>query len=323
MIRGGRYIVIGVAAITAVHGCDTGSPTAGIDRGGVRTPVAAQGAITGFGSIVVNGVHYSLDAAQVRIDGALAAEADLRLGQVVTISGSREEGSDRASADTVTFSSNVQAPVTAVDATAGSFAVLGQTVRTGADTVFDLGARAPAVASLAVGETVRVSGFVAADGSITAARVEQRAAAGELRVTGRIARLSRSAARFDINALTVSYAAAVVIDGFPSGQPSDGDEVVVTGSAVAPSGTLLATTLVRQTAGVAPRAGEEFEVEGLITRFVSPQDFDVAGVGVTTTATTQYEHGNASTLALNLKVHVSGRVNAALEREARRVEIDD
>ena len=69
--------------------------------------------------------------------------------------------------------------------------------------------------------------------------------------------------------------------------------------------------------------GDEFEVEGLITRFVSPQDFDVANVAVTTTATTQYEHGSAASLRLDLRVHVSGRINAALELEAGRVEIED
>jgi hypothetical protein len=323
-MRSWRHIATGLVALACLLACDdTSVPTAGIDRGGVRTPVGAQGAITGFGSIVVNGVHYSLDTAEVRIDDALGVEADLKLGQVVTISGSREDGSDRASADTVAALTNVQGPITAIDAGAGVLAVLGQTVRASADTVLDLGTRAPALASLVVGETVRVSGFVAAGGSITAARVEQHAAAGELRVAGRVSRLSRSATRFYINGLVVSYAAASVIDGFPNGQPSDGDEVVVTGSTVTPSGALLATTLVRRSTAVARRAGEEFEVEGLITRFVSPQDFAVAGVDVTTTAATSYEHGSAATLALDLKVHVSGRVNAALELEARRVEIDD
>lgn len=323
MIRGGRYFLLGAAALAAVHACDTGAPTAGIDRGGVRTPVAAQGPITGFGSIVVGGVHYSLSAAEVRIDGALAAEADLALGQVVTIAGSREAGSDRASADTVTVLTNVQGPVTVTDAAIGTFAVLGQSVRTDAATVFDLGGRAPAVASLVVGETVRVSGFVSADGTIAAARVERWAAASELRVTGKVARLNRAAARFDINALTVSYASAAVIEGFPNGQPSEGDEVIVVGRAVASSGALLADTLERRADAIGRREGDEFEVEGLITRFASPQDFDVANVAVTTTATTQYEHGSAASLRLDLRVHVSGRVNAALELEARRVEIEN
>jgi hypothetical protein len=323
MTRGWRYLLIGAGALAVVHACDTSSPTAGIDRGGVKTPVSALGPITGFGSIIVGGVHYSLDASEVRIDGAVAAEADLKLGQIVTISGSREAGSDRASAETVTFSSNVQGPVTGVDAAGAAFAVLGQTVNTQASTVFELAGRAPSVTSLVVGETVRVSGFVAANGTIAAARVEQRPSASELRVTGRVARLDRAAARFDINALTVSYAAPAVIEGFPGGQPNEGDEVIVTGRAVAPDGVLLANTLERRAAAPQAREGDEFEVEGLITRFVSPQDFDVAGVAVTTTASTQYEHGDAATLALDLKVHVSGRVNAALLREARKVEIDD
>jgi len=143
-----------------------------------------------------------------------------------------------------------------------------------------------------------------------------------LRVAGKIARLSRAAARFEINALVVSYAAAVTIEGFPEGQPENGDEVVVVGTALAPSGALLARTLERR-AEIEDREGEEFEVEGLITRFVTPQDFDVSGVTVTTTAATQYEHGTAASLALNLKVHVSGRVNTALQREVRKVEIED
>lgn len=320
----GRYrLMAGAGLLAALNACDTGSPTAGIDRGGVRTPVSAHGAITGFGSIVVNGVHYSLDTATVRIDGSLAAEADLALGQVVTINGTREAGVARAAAETVTVTSNVQAPVTAIDAAAHSFSVLGQTVRASADTVFELGGRAPAVSSLIVGGPVRVSGFVAADGSIEAARVEERAAHVELRVSGKVERLSRSAARFDINALTVSYSSAAVIEGFSTGEPSEGDEVVVTSRAVAANGTLLADTLERVRGDVGLRAGDEFEVEGLITRFVSPEDFSVAGVAVTTTAATRYEHGSPSSLALDLKVHVSGRVNGALQREASKVEIDD
>ena len=323
MIRGWRSVWVGAALLVSVPACDSTSPTAGIDRGGVRTPVSAQGPITGFGSIIVNGVHYSLDAAEVRIEGGLGAEGDLALGQVVTIRGGRDAGSDRASADRVAFTSNVQGPVLTVDAAAGTLVVLGQDVSTDAATVFDLGARAPGVASLVAGEIVRVSGFVSADGAITATRIEQRAAGSELRVAGRIAALNRAAARFEINSLVVSYAAAVAIEGFPDGEPDDGDEVIVVGTALAAGGSLLARTLERRAEEIEGREGEEFEIEGRITRFVSPQDFDVSAVTVTTTATTQYEHGTAANLALNLKVHVSGRVNAALQFEARKVEIED
>jgi hypothetical protein len=181
MIRGWQALVVGAALLVAVHACDSTSPTAGIDRGGVRTPVSAQGPITGFGSIIVNGVHYSIDSAVVRVDGGLAAASDLALGQVVTIMGSRDGGSDRGSADTVAFTSNVQGPVTALEPTAGTLVVLGQRVSTNGATVFDLGGRAPNIASLGLGES-RVSGFVGADGAIAAtnraARRRQRATRG-------------------------------------------------------------------------------------------------------------------------------------------------
>lgn len=323
MMRGWRSLLLGAALLVAMHACDSTSPTAGIDRGGVRTPVSVQGPITGFGSIIVNSVHYAIDSAVVRVDGGFGAASDLALGQIVTIIGSREAAGDRGSADSVAFTSNVQGPVTAMDAAAGTVVVLGQDVSTSAVTVFALGTRAASVASLALGEAVRISGFVGANGAIAATRIEQRSAGSELRVVGRIARLNRAAARFEINGLVVSYAAAVAIEGFHDGEPHDGDDVVVVGSAVAPSGTLLAQTLERRVAEIGEREGQEAEIEGLITRFVSAQDFDVSGVAVTTTAATQFEHGTAATLALNLKVHVTGRVNAVQQIDARKVEIED
>jgi Domain of unknown function (DUF5666) len=115
----------------------------------------------------------------------------------------------------------------------------------------------------------------------------------------------------------------VLIEGFPDGEPRNGDDVLVVGGSLAPSGTLLAQTLERRAAEIEEREGEEVEIEGLITRFVSAQDFDVSGVTVTTTPATQFEHGSAASLTLNLKVHVKGPVNAAQQVEAREVEIED
>jgi hypothetical protein len=53
------------------------------------------------------------------------------------------------------------------------------------------------------------------------------------------------------------------------------------------------------------------EREGLITRFASATDFDVAGKPVTTTTTTVYRNGTASDLALNVKVEVEGTLNSS------------
>jgi hypothetical protein len=314
----------GVAALAAlVWACDATSPTAGIDRGGVRTPVAAQGPIEAFGSIVIGGVHYDLGGAAVRVDGGLVAEADLALGQVVTVAGTRAEGETRVRADTVVATTNVQGPVSALDIAAGTVVVLGQPIATTAMTVYMLGTNAPSLASLHVGDVVRVSGLVGAAGAVEATRIERRPADSEFRVLGTAANVDTAAARFTLNTLVVSYAAAVAIEDFPRGQPANGDVVVAVGTALGPNGELLARTLERRGAEIEESEGREIEIEGFITRFVSPLDFDVAGVLVTTTATTQFEHGSAADLQLDLKVHVKGRVNAAQQLEAREVEIDD
>ena len=52
-------------------------------------------------------------------------------------------------------------------------------------------------------------------------------------------------------------------------------------------------------------------------------DFDVAGSAVTTSAATVYEGGTVASLRLNVKVKVTGRVNAAGVIAAQKIEVKD
>jgi hypothetical protein len=318
-----RAIVVAAATAALTGGCTSGSETAGIDRGGVRVPVATQGVITGFGSIIVNGVHYGIDRAAVTVNGDPAAAGDLALGQLVTVIGERDREGTTGDADSVAFDANVEGPVQSVDAARGRVVVLGQTVTTSAATVLALGARPPRIDSLQIGERVQVSGFLAAGGAILASRIAERPSAVRLRVRGTVASLDRARARFTLNALVVDYSAAVLIDGFPGGAPTNGDEVVVEGERLAAGGELLAQELVRSGGEFEPEDGEEAEIEGLITRFVSSVDFDVAGSAVTTSAATDYEGGTAANLQLNVKIKVVGTVNAVGVIDAEKIEVKD
>jgi hypothetical protein len=74
----------------------------------------------------------------------------------------------------------------------------------------------------------------------------------------------------------------------------------VHGSDVDANGVLIATRVEREDHpfdGVGDDV--QVEVEGLITRFESATDFDVAGQPVTTTNGTQFENGDAADLALD------------------------
>lgn len=318
-----QVIVTAAAATIALNGCGgSGSETAGIDAGGVRQPVTAQGPISGFGSIIVGGVHYDIDRAQISVNSAPGAVADLALGQLVTVVGEREEDDTLGAADSVIFDANVEGPVQSVDTTAGTLVVLGQPVATGSATIFELPGRAQEIESIAFGDRVQVSGFVIGGGSLEATRVALLPP-GTLRVRGTVGDLDSAATRFRLNALTVDYRAAAVIDGFAGGAPSNGDDVVVVGTALGPGGELLAEQLTRYGDDFEPDPGDEAEIEGLITRFVGLADFAVADVPIQASADTVYEGGSAANLRLNVKIQVEGRANAAGIIEARKIEVKD
>ena len=99
----------------------------------------ALGRISGFGSIVVNGVHYDESNAIVKDeDGATHNQNELKLGMVVEVqAGEIGESNNRqsATAQDITFSSLIRGPIDSVGA--DSIVVLGQTVKVGATTVFD------------------------------------------------------------------------------------------------------------------------------------------------------------------------------------------
>jgi hypothetical protein len=310
------------AAIVAAVACQPVSPTAGIDRGGIASPVATQGPITGFGSIIVNGVHYAITDAQISVNGGPTTESALALGQVVTVIGELADDGSSGVADTVEFEANVIGPVESIDQQARTLVVLGQTVLTDDTTVIDLGTGADVFAALAgVGGNVEISGFAGAGGAIVATRIE-RSPAADYRVLGTVSDHDAALKSFKINALTLDYASVLLLEGFPTGAPSNGDEVIAVGSALDASGALLVERLAlreRPSSG----SGGHAEIEGLITRFVSPTDFDVSGRAATTTDSTRYEGGDAASLALNVKVEVEGRVDDAGVVVATKVEVKD
>jgi hypothetical protein len=300
----------------------SGTQTAGIDRGGMTTPVSVVGPITGFGSIVVNGVHYNVDNASVTVDGNPATASDLQLGQLVTVVGELDATGSTGTANQVLFQTNVRGPIATLNTAASEISVLGQTVIAGSSTVFDLAGVPDQFGSLRVGDLVAVSGFVSANGGIVATRIQSVMAGSGLLAFGVVSNLDTALLHFNLGALVVDYSQASLIEGFASGGPSNGDHVFVRGTNTAPSGSLLASE-VRRAEDEGTQTGSEAEVEGLITRFASATDFDVGGRAVTTTAATTYQGGTAAALALNVKVEVAGSVNASGVIVAARVEIDD
>ena len=293
----------------------TPPPSGGIGRNGV-----AVGPITTFGSIVVNGVRYETNSATFLLDGVAGTQDDLKVGQIVSVKGTINDDGTTGTADEVTFDDSVKGPVESVDLALKQLVVLGQTVLVSLDTSFDDSFSPASLEGVAVGQIVEVSGQFNANGNIVATRIEPKPAGTMFEVHGTVTGLNTMAQTFSLNALVVDYSSAT-LDNFVGGQIAEGDFVEAKGMALGAAGELLATKVELESLLPDTADGDRVEIEGFITRFVSAQDFDVAGVPVTTTGATTYLGGAAADLGLNVKVEVVGDINASGVIVATKVDI--
>ena len=323
--RSHARIVLGALAALLVAGCGGGggggggtggnNDTSGIDRGGIYL---AQGPINGFGSVIVNGIRYSTGGAAITIDGRPGTESELKVGQVVRVEATLDAGGTTGTAKTITFDDDVEGPVQSIDRAASRLVVLGQTVQVSAATSFGDSIVPRGLDGLQPGDRVEVSGFTAANGVITATRIERKSVTGAVEVKGVASSVDTASRRFAINQLLVDYGSAQ-LSGFAGGQPANGDLVEAKGT-LSGAGVLVATQLERRSASLPGTSNDKAEIEGLVTRFASAADFDVAGQRVTTTAATTYEGGTASSLRLDAAVEVSGGFDATGRLVAAKVE---
>ncbi len=285
-----------VVAIGGIH-----DALAGIHAGG--GPAKSKGTVSQFGSIYVNGVRYNTDQAVFLIDGELGYEEDLHIGQVVTVFGSIDAGGTTGTADLVIYDDAVEGPVTAIDPSLNQFTVLGQTVFVSDDTSYSIREDVDSLSDLRDDDVVEVSGHVNADGVIVATHVGSAAVHDGFDVTGTVVSVSSDSYRLTIGALEVDFSAANVY-GLPGGIPYVGEQIEITGSYA--SGEFVAATISSASQGISAVAGDEVEIEGLVTNYVSPWNFEVDGVPVSIRWGTQFEGGWLFHISPNARLEVEG-----------------
>ena len=276
---------------------------------GATKTVIVTGAIGGFGSVIVNGVRYDTSGTEVRIEDRAGTVAELRVGQVVRIE-AQVDDKGGATAKLIEQHRLLQGTVQSVNAAAGTITVAGQVVKVDDDTSFDESIVRGSLDGIKVGDRVEVHGFASSSGQARATRIE-KADAGDLEVEakGLVSSLDTVARRFRVGTLNVDYSTAA-LDGFGTEGLRAGDFVEVKGREMLADGTLKASRVHKEDGRTPGQSGTESEVEGLVTRFVSATDFDVAGQKVTTTSATTYTGGTAADLKLDVKVEAEGKLDA-------------
>jgi len=213
----GALVCAVLAAVLAgtLGGCGGGVGTEG--TGGFASGTSsASGPIVGFGSIVVNGIHFDEANAAVEDDDAKPQKPSvLALGMMVQVTGGAVttdalSGRQTATATQVRYNRALVGPVAARDALAGTLRILGQTVVVSADTVFDSSlAGGLSSAGTAVGAMLEVYGsFDASTATLLATRIAPASAAAYC-VRGTVTAVSTDssgAKSFVINGQTYSAA---------------------------------------------------------------------------------------------------------------------
>jgi hypothetical protein len=288
-------------------GVDSGGT--GAPASGASTSTSASGPITGFGSVIVNDVHFDDSNASITDgDGTVRQRADLKLGMTTVIKGSAlVVGADdtRSVADSIVFSNAIVGPVDHIDATSGTMTVLGQLVDTNATTVFD-DSLAGGVAALSAGDVIEVYAlFDASSSHYAATRVERKSGVLAYELRGEVSNLDTRGKTFNIGSLRISYAGIAPRDVPPT---LDDGQLLRIKTQTLPGSPVRATRLQDATTPL-PEQEEETSIEGLIIDFVSMSQFGVDGVKIDASQAKLSGHGG---LESGRRVRIEGAVHGGV-----------
>jgi len=270
-----------------------------------------RGTISDFGSIVVNGTEFDTSEATVIVDGQAFGVGDavvlanLDVGRIVTVIGTKGDAEEEAIAERVFYSDEVSGPVISVTTTdpgTMELAVMGQTVVINALTQF----KTIDFDTIATNDVVEVSGYYDDMGTIWATFVDK---IGEFtpglvyEVKGFIQSLSTVQETFLINGLLVDYSDPGVI---MPGVPLDDGLLVEAEGIVDHTGLNMFAQSISIQDDISEKNADEVEVTGFVTAVVSTDEFTVGTQDVIVEAGAEFVDGTQADIALGIKLEAEG-----------------
>ncbi|MEO8676265.1 MAG: DUF5666 domain-containing protein [Casimicrobiaceae bacterium] len=300
----GCLVLLLPLALAACGGGGGGQLASGGVVGTGTAGLTAVGTITslGAGRVTVNGWSFATAGAAITINGQAATEAGLKIGMVVTVQGVTPAGGG-ASAVSIDYKAEVRGVVSGVDSAGLAFTVLGQHVRTNAQTVFDGG-----TFDTLINQYVEVSGFRSSPGELIATRVEIQSAViqgAPLTVRGVIMASNPASRTFQVGAQVVDYAQVPI--AFLPPVLANGTVVDVNATTISTGDRLIANAIALVPTTIPGNDSSQVELEGIITYFANLGSFQVNGQVVDGRGATVTGVAGA-VLGDGVKVEVKGRL---------------
>ncbi len=304
-----KMVVMGALAgslIACGGSSDSDSSTASTGQDG-----RSVGAVTGFGSVYVNGTRFKTDGSVASNDG-LERENQLHKGMVLKVSGSWN-GQGEGQASEVAYDDTLRGPLTAASwdnaANTGELTLLGQKVTLDGKTVFR-GASADDLVANPMGYRVRISGWRTAQGEFRASYVGAKKIGvqfdddgNEAELEGIVADLDATARTFTIAGYSVNYELAIGDDDFDLADLENGMAVEVEGYL---QGDVLMAKEIDQEDDLF-EDDDEVEISGDIFAFdESARTFTINGVQVQYSGGTEFDDMDSGNLQDGTYVKVEG-----------------
>jgi len=274
-------------------GGSTGATTNGGGIGGSGFVDVAAGDITGFSSVIINGIAYDTSNAAFSISGMPATQSDLQVGMNVTAAVNLQQ----LAAGSITYTPIVLGPVTTVSLAQGRFTILGQTVVVDSNTVLDnVSLTANASNVIAEGAVIEVSGIRNADNDIVASYIRRADSATSYQLQGLIQAEVSAAQELLLDGLVVDVSG---ID--PDQLVDNADEGDVVSLFITPNVPNV-TALAGSTISAIPTVndllirfgGSKIRVEGFISNNTFGAFFDFGDLQVFATGDTVYSFADGS-----------------------------
>ena len=306
--RAARTLATLIAAALAITACGGGGST---DSGTTTTASSssfAAGPITGFGSVIINGVRFDDSQASVTDDDGVSHRNDeLRLGMMAEVESGgivSDSSGSHSVARSIRFGSEIVGPVTSIAADGSSLVVLGETVQVNAATLFDDSLVGGLVALVAGTSIVEVHGVLdVTTGLYTATRIEPKPNAAFFKLRGVVSNIDKTAHTFKIGTGTETISYAAIAASVPAAL-DNGLLVRVRLQTTQVAGQWIATAVASAVRKLDDH--DEAELEGTITTstFATDKKFSVNGIAVDASAAT-FPNGTTG-IVLGARVEVHG-----------------
>ncbi len=316
------YVLLTVLLLS----CGSGSELGSGGTGGGLTPTTpttqaatVTGPITGFGSVIINGVKFD-DSATSIVDrrGLAVARSVLKLGMVVTVNGQIQSDNVTGIASAIVLKSELQGPISSLDRANNQLVVLGLDVLVNGNTLYE---NATGFSDLAANDLIEIYGIRNPQTQlITATRIERKPQPGlGGYFVGRIASNDSVNKTFTLNTsstpVTVSYASAQLLPATATLSPNAFVFIESTNFTARP---IVATRIDVIADFSGPTTGR-LEIDSIVSGYTSSASFKLDGFTIDASSAI-FARGDPTQIANGVRVEAKGQVvNGVLKADVIKV----